>query len=79
MNNLERFRSSMKNTIETVRVIDPNGNDVTPQKGAGCTGQKTVTLIIWKIYIKAEYSVFLSFHIIFKKVAIKQFQLMLLS
>ncbi|MGE8203970.1 DUF896 domain-containing protein [Heyndrickxia sp. NPDC080065] len=29
---LESFRSSMKNTIETVRVIDPNGNDVTPQK-----------------------------------------------
>ncbi|KYD00112.1 DUF896 domain-containing protein [Heyndrickxia sporothermodurans] len=29
---LESFRSSMKNTIETVRVIDPEGNDVTPQK-----------------------------------------------
>ncbi|MEC1375334.1 DUF896 domain-containing protein [Heyndrickxia oleronia] len=29
---LESFRSSMKSTIETVRVIDPNGNDVTPQK-----------------------------------------------
>lgn len=29
---LESFRSSMKNTIETVRVFDPNGNEVTPQK-----------------------------------------------
>ncbi|WP_433750017.1 DUF896 domain-containing protein [Falsibacillus pallidus] len=29
---LESFRSSMKNTIENVRVIDPNGEDVTPKK-----------------------------------------------
>ncbi|RDI47348.1 DUF896 domain-containing protein [Falsibacillus pallidus] len=29
---LETFRSSMKNTIENVRVIDPNGEDVTPKK-----------------------------------------------
>lgn len=29
---LETFRSSMRNTIETVRVFDPNGNEVTPNK-----------------------------------------------
>lgn len=29
---LETFRSSMKNTIENVKVIDPEGNDVTPDK-----------------------------------------------
>lgn len=29
---LMTFRESMKNTIESVRVIDPNGEDVTPEK-----------------------------------------------
>lgn len=29
---LETFRSSMRDTIEHVKVIDPNGNDVTPEK-----------------------------------------------
>ncbi|RLQ91617.1 DUF896 domain-containing protein [Falsibacillus albus] len=29
---LESFRSSMRNTIENVKVIDPDGNDVTPDK-----------------------------------------------
>ncbi|MDE5978329.1 MAG: DUF896 domain-containing protein [Turicibacter sp.] len=29
---LATFRESMKNTIENVRVIDPNGEDVTPEK-----------------------------------------------
>lgn len=29
---LTTFRESMKNTIENVRVIDPNGEDVTPEK-----------------------------------------------
>ena len=29
---LVTFRESMKNTIENVRVIDPNGEDVTPEK-----------------------------------------------
>ena len=29
---LTTFRESMKNTIENVRVIDPNGEDVTPDK-----------------------------------------------
>lgn len=29
---LEVFRSSMKDTIEHVRVFDTEGNDVTPQK-----------------------------------------------
>lgn len=29
---LVTFRESMKNTIENVRVIDPNGDDVTPEK-----------------------------------------------
>lgn len=29
---LETFRSSMRGTIEHVKVIDPDGNDVTPDK-----------------------------------------------
>jgi uncharacterized protein YnzC (UPF0291/DUF896 family) len=29
---LQAFRSSMKNTLKGVTVVDPNGNDVTPQK-----------------------------------------------
>ncbi|MBA4537242.1 DUF896 domain-containing protein [Bacillus aquiflavi] len=29
---LEAFRASMKTTLEGVKVIDPNGNDVTPKK-----------------------------------------------
>ncbi|MED1201903.1 DUF896 domain-containing protein [Heyndrickxia acidicola] len=29
---LETFRSSMRNTIENVKIIDPNGEDVTPDK-----------------------------------------------
>ncbi|WP_175638942.1 DUF896 domain-containing protein [Metabacillus schmidteae] len=29
---LHAFRSSMKNTLKGVTVVDPNGNDVTPQK-----------------------------------------------
>ena len=29
---LVTFRESMKNTIENVRVIDPNGEDATPEK-----------------------------------------------
>ncbi|GER68586.1 UPF0291 protein YnzC [Weizmannia acidilactici] len=29
---LQAFRSSMKQTIENVRVFDPDGNDVTPEK-----------------------------------------------
>lgn len=29
---LETFRNSMRKTIEGVTVIDPNGNDVTPEK-----------------------------------------------
>lgn len=29
---LETFRSSMRDTIENVKVIDPDGNDVTPDK-----------------------------------------------
>lgn len=29
---LQSFRNSFKNTIENVTVIDPNGNDVTPEK-----------------------------------------------
>ncbi|WAA10854.1 DUF896 domain-containing protein [Fervidibacillus albus] len=29
---LQAFRQSMKKTIENVTVIDPNGNDVTPEK-----------------------------------------------
>lgn len=29
---LQVFRSSMKNTLKGVTVVDPNGNDVTPQK-----------------------------------------------
>ncbi|MEH7478730.1 DUF896 domain-containing protein, partial [Bacillus altitudinis] len=26
------FRSSMKNTLKTVKIVDPEGNDVTPEK-----------------------------------------------
>ncbi|MFS0574139.1 DUF896 domain-containing protein [Sporosarcina sp. 179-K 3D1 HS] len=29
---LESFRSTMRDTIEHVKVIDPDGNDVTPDK-----------------------------------------------
>ncbi|WAA13894.1 DUF896 domain-containing protein [Fervidibacillus halotolerans] len=29
---LQAFRQSMKHTIENVTIIDPNGNDVTPEK-----------------------------------------------
>ncbi len=29
---LETFRSSMRDTIENVKVVDPEGNDVTPEK-----------------------------------------------
>ena len=29
---LKTFRSSMRDTIESVKVIDPEGNDVTPGK-----------------------------------------------
>ena len=29
---LETFRSSMRDTIEHVKVVDPDGNDVTPEK-----------------------------------------------
>ena len=29
---LETFRTSMRDTIENVKVIDPEGNDVTPSK-----------------------------------------------
>lgn len=29
---LETFRSTMRNTIENVKVVDPDGNDVTPEK-----------------------------------------------
>lgn len=29
---LETFRTSMRETIENVKVIDPEGNDVTPEK-----------------------------------------------
>ncbi|QTD42245.1 DUF896 domain-containing protein [Sporosarcina sp. Te-1] len=29
---LQSLRTSMRNTIENVKVIDPEGNDVTPQK-----------------------------------------------
>ena len=29
---LANFRAGMKDTIENVTIIDPNGNDVTPEK-----------------------------------------------
>lgn len=29
---LEMFRSTMRNTIENVKIVDPEGNDVTPEK-----------------------------------------------
>lgn len=29
---LKTFRSTMRETIESVKVVDPDGNDVTPEK-----------------------------------------------
>lgn len=29
---LETFRSSMLNTLSSVKIVDPKGNDVTPEK-----------------------------------------------
>ncbi|OEH94069.1 DUF896 domain-containing protein [Bacillus solimangrovi] len=29
---LQAFRGSMKNTLKSVKIVDPNGNDVTPDK-----------------------------------------------
>lgn len=29
---LETFRATMRDTIESVKVIDPEGNDITPEK-----------------------------------------------
>ncbi|WP_096154549.1 MULTISPECIES: DUF896 domain-containing protein [Bacillus] len=29
---IKTFRSSMVNTLHSVKVVDPNGNDVTPKK-----------------------------------------------
>ncbi|MTH51826.1 DUF896 domain-containing protein [Bacillus mangrovi] len=29
---LKTFRSSVKNTLKNVKIVDPEGNDVTPQK-----------------------------------------------
>lgn len=29
---LQVFRSSMLNTLDSVTIVDPNGNDVTPEK-----------------------------------------------
>jgi len=29
---LDTFRSTMRDTIENVKVVDPKGNDVTPEK-----------------------------------------------
>ncbi|MES9718957.1 DUF896 domain-containing protein, partial [Bacillus safensis] len=29
---LKAFRSSMKNTLKTVKIVGPEGNDVTPEK-----------------------------------------------
>ncbi|MFC4411023.1 DUF896 domain-containing protein [Chungangia koreensis] len=29
---LDTFRSSMRDMIENVKIVDPNGNDVTPEK-----------------------------------------------
>lgn len=37
---LQSFRSSMANTLENVTIIDPEGNDVTPQKVKGIRENK---------------------------------------
>jgi uncharacterized protein YnzC (UPF0291/DUF896 family) len=37
---LETFRSSMRDTIEHVKVVDPDGNDVTPEKVKQARGSK---------------------------------------
>ena len=39
---LETFRSSMRNTIENVQVIDPDGKDVTPEKVKQARNRKTL-------------------------------------
>lgn len=37
---LETFRSSMRDTIEHVKIVDPEGNDVTPEKVKRAKGAK---------------------------------------
>lgn len=37
---LETFRSSMRDTIEHVKIVDPEGNDVTPEKVKRAKGEK---------------------------------------
>ena len=37
---LETFRTSMRDTIENVKVIDPEGNDVTPEKVKNARNRK---------------------------------------
>lgn len=39
---LASFRSNMRETIENVQVIDPEGNDVTPQKVKDAQNRKTL-------------------------------------
>jgi len=40
---LETFRSSMRKTIENVKVIDPDGTDVTPEKVKQARNRKTLS------------------------------------
>lgn len=39
---LSSFRSSMRDTIENVKVIDPEGTDVTPEKVRQAQNRKTL-------------------------------------
>ena len=41
---LKNFRSTMVNTIENVKIIDPEGNDVTPQKVKDIQNKKKINL-----------------------------------
>jgi uncharacterized protein YnzC (UPF0291/DUF896 family) len=36
---LKRFRSQMLNTIQNVKILDPEGNDVTPEKVKALRGK----------------------------------------
>lgn len=39
---LASFRSSMRNTIENVKIVDPEGTDVTPEKVKQAQNRKTL-------------------------------------
>ena len=54
---LKAFRSSMKNTLKTVKIVDPEGNDVTPEKLKRKRPESSLKVII-SLFLKRweEYS-----------------------